>query len=311
MIRKLPAFALYPHFITEALRLDKYSSVFCLNTVSGNFESFIKKNIRARVVANSFFPGAYEMNLCLIEGDDFLLSAIDMRRLIQIAQDLDFEPERVEFSSRASLQLPKPVWSFIEESKKIKLSGETVYHKACLNLLLWHLARFYSSIDSSERLKNSPKLSWLVSFYASEVKRLFRTNREVNEAHFRLAHEEIMSISTRVLIVDLPPHTGYRKLPPSLLTRELVVNPDFKLSSVFQPETYLGSRFESIQALLGTLFSYLEFCEHMEYWVFILREYAMQEHLMQALAEKPRENTLFSFRFDDKTAFAFIVSRKS
>ncbi len=310
MMRKLHAFAVYPHFISETLRLDRYSSVLSLNSLAGNFEVFVKKNIRARVIANSFLNGAYQANLTVIEGDEFLLSAIDLRRLMQLASDLDFQLGEAENEVREGISLPKPLWTLMDEAKRLPLSGTSIYHTANLNYLLWQIACFYGNYPVDSKTKYPQKLSWVVSFYATEVKRQFRSNREVNEAHFRLAPSDLLTLSAKVLVVDLPHHLGYRRLPPHLLLREIVTNPNFKTTSALPPETYLGSRFESQEALLGTLNSYLEFCEHIDYWVIIIREQAVLENLITLLNERHRKSTVFSHEIMGKQEFSFVLSQR-
>lgn len=308
---RLSPYTTFPHFISDALRLDKYSSVLCLNTCSGNLEIFLKRNIRCRIFSNTFFPGAYELCLAVIEGDEFLLTAVDTRRIMQLAHDLDFDASDVERIPICGLNLPKPLWSFFDECKKLPLSGDTIYHRANLYYLLWHIGRFYVGIGAPENSNLTQRLSWVVGFYITEVKRAFRSNREVNEAYFRIRPDELVAVPAKVLIVDLPPFSGHKRLPPHMLIRELVVDPSFSLEKTFPPETYLGSNFATPEALLGTLYSYLQYCEHIEYWVVILREDTMAERVLSLFAEKGRKNTLLNQQISGQGEFSFIISQKA
>jgi len=312
-MKKFPLFASFPHYLVETLRMDKYSSIFCLNTVSGNIERFVKRNVRARVVANTFFPGAYQINLASIENDEFLLSRIDLRKIHSLVGRIEFNPPKARILEKNRIALPESVWTFLEECKMISLSSETIYHRANLLYLLWQVAKYYANLDLNKDngLAQAESLESVVSFYASEMKNLFWSNREVNEAHFRMMPEECALISASILIVDLPPVRGYSSLPKHILAREVVADPEFSLESNFPPETYLGSYFGSKEAFLSFLFCYLDFCEHIPYWVIILRESGIKDRLMKLLNERGRKNSLVEHVVTRDTLFAYVVSHKS
>jgi len=311
-MKKLPLFASFPHYFVETLGMDKYASVFCLNTVSGNIERFIKRNVRARVIANTFFPGAHQINLASIENDQFLLSRIDLRKIYNLASRIESNPRKAQLVEKNRITLPESVWTFLEECKMISLSSETIYHRANLLYLLWQVAKYYANltVNPNNKIAQAQNLGSVVSFYAGEMRNHFCSNREVNEAHFRMMPEECALISASILIVDLPPARGYFRLPNHILVRELVAEPAFSLESSFPAETHLGSCFGSTEAFLGFLFCFLDFCEHIPYWVIILRESGIKEPLMKLLAERNRKNSLVEHAIARDTVFTYLVSHK-
>ncbi|OPX21376.1 MAG: hypothetical protein B1H03_06720, partial [Planctomycetales bacterium 4484_113] len=164
------SFATFPHFFSSALELYRYSTIFYFNVLGINAPLFIKRNFQTRLITNAFLPGAYETSLALIENDHFLLSAVDLRRLIQLAQDLNFEPGSYPRRSFGGVELPAPLWNYFDEALKLSLSGETRYHRAILHFFLWHLAKYYLRDDPrSLEVGPSRSLVSLVKFYSAEV----------------------------------------------------------------------------------------------------------------------------------------------
>ena len=99
-------FATFPHFFSDTLRFYRHTNVVYLNTVVGNTEQFIKRNFRVRIITNTVLPGAYEYDLALIENDRFLLSNVDLRRIQQLADTMDFDASQSERVERNGVDLP-------------------------------------------------------------------------------------------------------------------------------------------------------------------------------------------------------------
>lgn len=304
-------FATFPHFFSGALELYRYSTIFYFNVLGINAPLFIKRNFQTTLITNAFLPGAYETTLALVENDHFLLSAIDLRRLVQLAQDSDFDPGVCPRSSFGGVELLAPLWNFFDEALKLPLSGETRYHRAILHFFLWQLAKYYIR-DDTRSLEAVPSRSLvsLVKFYSAEVKRVFRGNREVNEAHFRLSPEQVGRIPARIMIVDIPPLTGYYGISDFLLVRELILDREFTLEQAFPREEYPGSAFNSIEAMIQMLDRYLSLCEHIEFWLLIIRESEVEGELLKYLEAKRRRSRSFEFPLLSGGSFRYLIARR-
>ena len=300
-------FATFPHFFSDTLRFYRHTNVVYLNTVAGNAEQFIKRNFRVRVVTNTVLPGAYEYDLALIENDRFLLSNVDIRRLQQLADALNFDASRSESVKHSGIELPSGFWEFAEEVKELPISTRTRYHRATLHYFLWQLAKYYLITD---RIR-LPELSLTesVRFYLREVRRPFRSNREVNEAYLRIDRETLENIAARVLIVDVPPVEGYSALPPFLQAREVLVNKQFSLSDILPPEYFFGSHFDSEDAYIEWMNEFLGHCQHIQIWLMIVRDTSMLPGLGKMLETMKRRSRSFSHPIAEHQNFSYLVSQ--
>jgi|GEM_PF-1912601 len=305
------AFGTFPHFFSGALELYRYSTILYFNVLEISAPLFIKRNFQTRLITNAFFPGAYESCVALIENDDFLLSAVDLRRLVQLAQDMDFGAGPQPRRSVGGVELPAPLWNFFDEALKLPLSSDTRLHRAILHYFLWQLAKYYIR-DDTRSLEAGPSRSLvsLVKFYSAEVKRVFRGNREVNEAHFKLTPEQLGRIPARIIIADLPLLTGYYGIPDFLQVRELIADREFTLERAFPRETYPGSPFDSVEAMLRMLDRYLRACEHIEFWLLIVREPEVEKQLLEYLEGKRRRSRWFDFPLLSGGTFRYLIARR-
>ncbi len=302
----LAHYATFPHFFSDTLRFYRHTNVVCLNTLAGNTEQFIKRNFRVRVITNTVFPGAYEYDLALIENDRFLLSNVDLRRIQQLADTLNFEASQTKTVERNGIKLPSGLWEYREEIKRLPVFDRTPYHRATMHYFLWQLAKYYLLTDRPD-IPGLP-LSEAVRFYLREVKRPFRSNREVNEAYRRIDRETLGNIAARVLIVDVPPVSGYRMLPPFLQAREVMVNERFKLSDILPPEYFFGSRFDSENAYFEWMREFLSHCQHIQTWLLMVRDAAIRPGMVAMLESLKRRSRSFSHSIADDFTFSYLIS---
>src|SRR4030042_1129684 len=219
-MRELRDFATFPHYFSETMRLYRPTSVAYLNAVAGNTEQFIKRNFRVRLITNTVLPGRYAFDLALIENDRFLLTSVDRRRLQQVAESMNFEVDKAPLLERGGVRLPSPLWDYIHQVMDLPLYDRTPYHRGTAMYYLWQLCKYY--LWSEKRGAVGLSLAEVARFYLGEVRRVFRSNREVNEAFLRLDRGTLKDIAARVLIVDIPPVDGYQQLPSHLQVREVV-----------------------------------------------------------------------------------------
>lgn len=298
----------FPHFFSETIRVYRHTSVVILNTVTGNVEQFIKRNFRVRLVTNTVFPGAYEYDLALIENDRFLLTNVDLRRIQQLAEAMDFQAGGTPTETRGGVSLPGRLWAFVSEARQLPLYDRTPYHRASVNCFLWQLCKYYLQVNSG--FTPSLPLAEAVRFYVREVRRTFRSNREVNESHLRIDRDALDDIAARILIVDIPPVSGYRKLPLYLHAREVLVNENFRLESVLPADYFLGSPFSSQHAYLEWLQELLSHCRHMEFWLMILRDPGLLPELNGLLAGMGRRGKVFSRPIAGGFTFDYLLAQE-
>jgi hypothetical protein len=300
-------FVTFPHYFSETLRLYRHVNVVCLNTVAGNMETFIKRNFRVRLITNTVFPGAYEFDLALIDNDHFLLTNVDLRRLQQIAETHDFDAADTTMVEKGGVRLPSQLWDFVAETKQLPLSDRTPYHRATLHYFLWQICKYF--LLHGEARAPFLHLSDLVRFYLREVRRPFRTNREVNEAHLQMARETLKSIAARVLIADLPPVRGYEKLPPYLQLRETLVSGPFSLLETLPPYFFFGSRFDDEEQYVEWVRDYLADCSHIQFWLLIVRDEAILPALGRMLDEAGRKTRVFRFPITADHNFTYVLAQ--
>ena len=300
-------FATFPHFFSDTLRFYRHTNVVYLNTVVGNTEQFVKRNFRVRIITNTVLPGAYEYDLALIENDRFLLSNVDIRRLQQLADTMDFDASKSEIVERNGVELPAGFWEYAKEVRELPVFARTPYHRATLHYFLWQLAKYYLITDGSR----SPgiNLTESVRFYLREVRRPFRSNREVNEAHRRVDRETLENMAARVLMVDVPPVDGYRILPSFIQAREVLVREQFDLQDILPPEYFFGSRFNSEDAYIEWISEFLGHCQHMQIWLMIVRDTAMLPSLGKMLEAMKRRSRSFSHPIAERHNFSYLVSQ--
>ena len=303
----LQDFATFPHYFSETLRLYRHVSVVCLNTVAGNLETFIKRSFRVRLITNTVFPGAYEFDLALIENDHFLLTNVDLRRIQQIADAHDFDAASAEVAERGGVRLPAPLWDFIDETRQLPVSDRTPYHRATLNYFLWQVSKYF--LIQGDGREPYLHLSDLVRFYLREVRRPFRANKEVNEAHLQMDRSTLRSIAARVLIADLPPVRGYDKLPPYLHLRETLVRGPFSLTEVLPPYFFFGSRFDDETQYMEWVRDYLADCAHIQFWLLIVRDEAILPALGRMVDEAGRKTRVFRFPITTGHNFTYVLAQ--
>jgi len=300
-------FATFPHFFSDTLRFYRHTNVVYLNTVVGNTEQFIKRNFRVRVITNTVLPGAYEYDLALIENDRFLLSNVDLRRIQQLADVMDFDASQSEAVKRNGVLLPSGFCEYEREIKKLPVFDRTRYHRATLHYFLWHLAKYY--LINSGPNDRGLRLSEAVRFYLREIKRPFRSNREVNESYQRIDRETLENIAARVLIVDVPPAQGYGALPPFIQVREVLVNEQFSLPGILPSGYFFGSHFDSEDDYIDWMSEFLSHCQHMHLWLLIVRDVAMLKGLGKMLEAMNRRSRSFSHPITEAHSFNYLVSQ--
>jgi len=300
-------FATFPHFFSDTLRFYRHTNVVYLNTVVGNTEQFIKRNFRVRIITNTVLPGAYEYDLALIENDRFLLSNVDIRRLQQLADAMDFNASQSETIERNGVGLPAGFWEYAREVKELPVFARTPYHRATLHYFLWQLAKYYLVTDGPR----SPELnlSKATRFYLREIRRPFRSNREVNEAYLRIDRETLENMAARVLIVEVPPVCGYTELPPFLQAREVLVTEQFNLPDILPPEYFFGSHFDREDAYLEWMSEFLGHCQHMQIWLIIIRDTAILRGLTKMLEVMKRRSRSFIHPIAEHRSFCYLVSQ--
>ena len=175
---------------------------------------------------------------------------------------------------------------------------------------MWQIAKYYLR-DDTRSLDNVPTrdLVSVVKFYTAEVKRYFRGNGEVNEASYRLEAENLSHIPARILIVDLLPMTGYSGIPDFLVARELILDRDFAIETAFS-DSYPGSSFDSVDGMLNMLDGYLQHCEHIEFWLIIVRESEVEDELLKFLGGKRRRSRWFEFSVLSGGDFRYLIARR-
>ncbi len=306
-MQEVVEFATFPHFFSDTLRFYRHTNVVHLNTVVGNTEQFIKRNFRVRIITNTVLPGAYEYDLALIENDRFLLSNVDLRRIQQLADTMDNDASQSERVERNGVELPDGFWKYAKEIKQLPIFDRTPYHRATLHYFLWQLAKYYLFSDRS----NTPglRLAESVRFYLREVRRPFRSNREVNEAYQRADRETLENIAARVLIVDVPPVDGYKALPSFIQAREVLVREQFSLPDILPPEYFFGSHFDSEDVYIEWMSEFLGHCQHMQIWLLIVRDTAMLPGLGKMLEAMSRRSRSFSHPIAEGHSFNYLVSQ--
>jgi hypothetical protein len=301
-------FATFPHFFRDTIRLYRHTNIIYLNTVVGNTEQFIKRNFRVRLLTNTVLPGAYEYDLALIENDHFLLSSVDLRRLQQMADALSNGLGKSENLVINQVSLPIELWNYWAEIKQLPAYERTPYHRATLHYYMMQIAKYY--LNGAASNKHSQQLSDVARFYLREVKRPFRGNREVNEAHLRMDRDTVLDIAARILLLDIPSPRGYSKLPAFLQLREVLLNEQFSLIETLPPEYFFGSHFESEEEYLEWIREYLERCEHIEFWLLIVRSEGILEGLQKMLEDMGRRSRTFSYAISSNHNFTYLLSQR-
>ncbi len=302
-------FATFPHFFRETIRLYRHTNIIYLNAVAGNTEQFIKRNFRVRLITNTVLPGTYEHNLALIENDHFMLSSVDLRRLQQIADALSEDESKAAEMTINGVCLPEYIWAYWDEIKQLPAAERTPYHRATLHYYMTQVCKYY--LNGTKGSFSKQPLSDIARFYLREVKRPFRGNREVNESHLRMDRETLLDISARILIVDIPPIRGYKALPAFMQMREVLLNEDFSLGDTFPPEYFLGSTFPSQERYLEWIREYLEHCQHIEFWLLILRSEAFVPELTKMLEEIGRRSRIFSYAISGNHRFTYLLVQQA
>lgn len=302
-------FATFPHFFRETIRLYRHTNIVYLNAVVGNTEHFIKRNFRVRLITNTVLPGTYEHDLAIIENDHFMLSSVDLRRLQQIADGLSNGSDLNSVKTVGEVSLPECVWEYWEEIRQLPVGERTPYHRATLHYYMTQIGKYYLNGLNSPMPRR--QLSDIARFYGKEVKRPFRGNREVNEAHLRMDMDTLLDISARILIADIPPIVGYQALPMLLQLRETLLNENFSIADTFPPEYFFGSIFPSHERYLEWIKSCLEHCQHIDYWLLIVRSEAMLPGLISTLEDIGRKCRTFTFPISGKHRFNYLLAQNA
>lgn len=302
-------FATFPHFFRETIRLYRHTNIIYLNAMAGNTEQFIKRNFRVRLITNTVLPGTYEHDLALIENDHFMLSSVDLRRLQQIADGLSEDGDKPSMKTVNGISLPDFTWAYWDEIKQLPAAERTPYHRATLHYYMTQVGKYYLN-GTKGSLQKQP-LGDIARFYLREVKRPFRGNREVNESHLRMDRETLLDISARILIVDIPPMRGYTTLPAFMQLREVLQNEDFSLGDTFPPEYFFGSVFPSQERYVEWIREYLEHCQHIEFWLLILRSEAFVPELTKMLEEIGRRSRIFSYPVSGNQRFTYLLVQQA
>jgi hypothetical protein len=220
---------------------------------------------------------------------------------------MDFDASQSETIERSGVGLPGGLWEYAKEVKELPVFARTPYHRATLHYFLWQLSKYYLATDRSKAPELS--LSESVRFYLREVRRPFRSNREVNEAYLRVDRETLENMAARVLIVEIPPVGGYTALPPFLQAREVLVTEQFSLPDILPPEYFFGSHFDGEDAYLEWMSEFLGHCQHMQIWLMIIRDTAMLPGLAKMLEAMKRRSRSFSYPIAEHRNFCYLVSQ--
>jgi hypothetical protein len=301
-------FATFPHFFRDTIRLYRHTNILYLNAVSGNTEQFIKRNFRVRLLTNTVLPGVYEHDLALIENDHFLLSSVDIRRLQQLADGLSFDAGSPELETVNGISLPHELWNYWKEIKLLPVYERTPYHRATLHYYMMQVAKYY--LNGTAKDTHRQQLGDIARYYLRETKRSFRGNREVNEAYLRMDRDTVLDIAARIVLVDVPPTRGYERLPVFLHLREVLLNESFFLPDIFPPEYFFGSSFPDESAYLEWIREYMEHCQHIEFWLLIVRSEGMLEGLIKMLETMGRRSRTFSYAISGNRRFTFLLSQR-